>query len=74
MVHIGLFNVDVFLRPKLDLKILPKWAQHRTQEAPKLASRWLMVFKLLREADFFGNYRFSDLNLGANMGQKTCHS
>ena len=70
MVHIGLFNVDIFLRPKLDLKILPKWAQHRTQEAPKLASRWLMVFKLLREAVFFGNYRFSDLNLGANMGQK----
>ena len=31
-----------------------------------------MVFKLLREADFFGNYWFSDLNLGANMGQKGC--
>ena len=36
MVHIGLFNLDTFLRPKLDPKILPKLAQHRAQEAPKL--------------------------------------
>ena len=74
MVHIGLFNVGIFLRPKLDLKILPKWAQHRTQEAPKLASRWQTAFKTLREADFFGKCRFSALNLGVNTGQKTRHS
>ena len=38
---------------------------------PLVASRWQTSFKKALETDFFSKYRFSDLNLGANMGQKT---
>ena len=47
-VHIGLFNLDTFLGPKLDPNPLPKWFQNRAQEAPKLDPKRSRNFKQLR--------------------------